>query len=201
MILPSSKIRKNKFVRDILNFIWGDRASAIIEEIKPFITKKDRIMDLGSGLCDVTHTLRGRNYNITAVDIKDLSVFEDLIPIVYDGRKLPFPDDSFDICLLLDMLHHTPNPENIIMEAKRVSKKLIIMENIYQGTRQKYLSFIMDSVTNMEFFDHPHTNKTDTAWKEIFKKFNLHLISAQHHKFWRFFLAATYYLEKPKYRI
>lgn len=43
----------------------------------------------------------------------------------YDGKKIPFPDESFDIILLACVLHHVPHAEHpeLLKECQRVLKK------------------------------------------------------------------------------
>ena len=50
----------------------------------------------------------------------DVSVFD-------FSNQLPFPDNSFDIVISLDVLEHLYAPENLIKEAVRVSKRHLII--------------------------------------------------------------------------
>jgi SAM-dependent methyltransferase len=38
----------------------------------------------------------------------------------YDGRRLPFPDESFDTVLSVQVLEHTPDPAALVVEMARV---------------------------------------------------------------------------------
>lgn len=40
----------------------------------------------------------------------------------YDGNKIPFPDDSFDLVISTQVLEHTPNPLAILNEMARICK-------------------------------------------------------------------------------
>lgn len=76
----------------------------------------------------------------------------------------------------MTVLHHTKNPQKIIEEALRVAKRVIIIEDIYNTSFEKYKTFMLDSIFNFEFFTHPHSNKTDIEWKNYFKEKNIKLI-------------------------
>jgi 2-polyprenyl-3-methyl-5-hydroxy-6-metoxy-1,4-benzoquinol methylase len=47
----------------------------------------------------------------------------------YDGIRIPHSDQSFDVVLLLDVLHHTTDPMSLLREARRVSQKFIIIKD------------------------------------------------------------------------
>ena len=54
------------------------------------------------------------------------------IPVLlYDGKNLPFDDDSFDCVLLIDVLHHDRHPRRLLEEAARVSKEHVIVKDHY----------------------------------------------------------------------
>jgi SAM-dependent methyltransferase len=42
---------------------------------------------------------------------------------LYDGFRLPFNDGSFDTVLSIQVLEHTPNPKQLVLEMARVLKK------------------------------------------------------------------------------
>ena len=49
----------------------------------------------------------------------------------FDGKKLPYADNSFDFCMLIDICHHTTDPEKILKECVRVSRKFILIKDVY----------------------------------------------------------------------
>jgi len=140
--------------------------------------------------------MQREGHNLTPLDVVDQTLSSEVEPLIYNGKKLPFDDNSFNTALILTVLHHTSNPKEILSEAKRVADKIIIVEDIYSNPIQKYLTFIVDSIVNMEFAGHPHSNKSDTEWKTTFNKLGLKLKATRYDRFLLFFRQATYYLEK-----
>lgn len=183
-----------KLIRDRKIGLARDRQS--VELITPFLLNRNEILDIGSGFCRIARILRDKGYQVTPVDIQNLSIVEEIRPIICDGKKLPFTNNSFDTALLLTVLHHTADPEAILKEANRVSKEIIIIEDIYKNTGQKYFTFVMDSLINLEFFGHPHTNKSDVGWKKLFEGLNINLKGSRYKTIWKGFLTAAYFLEK-----
>jgi ubiquinone/menaquinone biosynthesis C-methylase UbiE len=159
-----------------------------------FYQKSDRMLEIGSGNCALTKLLREEGLDIQPLDIKNKSAFPDICPIIYDGQQLPFEDKSFELVQMITMLHHTPKPEEIIKEAQRVGKKLIIMEDLYTNNIQKQLTFFADSLNNWEFIGHPHTNKDDQGWKNCFEELGLEVVEEEHYPFLGIFRQATYVL-------
>ncbi len=50
----------------------------------------------------------------------DASTREKKPDVLYDGKRLPFEDASFDSILCADVLEHTPEPANLVAEMARV---------------------------------------------------------------------------------
>jgi SAM-dependent methyltransferase len=46
--------------------------------------------------------------------------------LLYDGLHIPFPDDSFDVVLLIFALHHADDPAAVLREARRVCRRHVI---------------------------------------------------------------------------
>jgi len=189
-------LQKNNFFRGVVYKLSKARANDIFGKIKPFLNKKSHILDIGAGTCNVCEILLEEGYNIVPLDIQDLSFVNNIKPILYDGDKIPFDDNKFDIALILTVLHHTSYPERIIEEAKRVSRRIIIMEDIYTNIFHKYITYFLDSLLNLEFIGHPHTNKNNKLWKETFDKLGLKIVEARYSSSYLVLRHATYYLEK-----
>ena len=52
------------------------------------------------------------------------------VPVrAFDGERLPDSDDSFDVVLLVDVLHHTPDPVVLLKEARRVARQSVIIKD------------------------------------------------------------------------
>ncbi len=47
----------------------------------------------------------------------------------FDGFHLPFNDDSFDVCMMVDVLHHTKDVTVLLREASRVSKSIVLLRD------------------------------------------------------------------------
>ena len=146
-----------------------------------FYQKGEKILDVGSGNCALNLLTQKAGFNIRGLDISNKSVFSKVKPVVYNGEKFPFKNNEFEISQLITVLHHIKDPEKTINEAVRVSKKIIIMENIYSNIFQKHITFIADSINNWEFSGHPHTNKTDEQWREIFDRNNLKIEKVEYY--------------------
>src|SRR5262249_46849264 len=69
----------------------------------------------------------------------------------YDGHRLPFPDDRFDVVTICDVLHHTSSPEAVLNEALRVLRpggRILIKDHIAFGPWSRLVLLVMDLVGN-----------------------------------------------------
>lgn len=180
------------FLKKWINEKIEYRNKEILKSVLPYLEDDNRILDLGSGTGHTAHSLIKKGYRTVCVDYSDMNIFEDTKPILYDGLRVPFGNKKFDVVLLITVLHHTPNPEKIIQEAARVGKKIIVIEDTYNNVFQKWLTYAMDSIGNMEFVGHPHTNKDDEGWRKVFEKNNLEVVSYSKRSFLWFFESSTY---------
>lgn len=170
---------------------YGSDATYWIRFILPFVAKKDKVLDMGAGRGSITRLLNEK-YKIetTAIGTK-----KPLIPvpgvnlIVYDGKKIPFADNSFDHCVLRAILHHCQNPEKVLLEAKRVTKEnIFVFEDIYEGNWEKSSTYIADSIVNLgnglldNTIFHPRNNKTFDQWLKTFRKLGF---KVEHSEKWR----------------
>ena len=174
------------------------RARIKYDRIAPFIGNEP-ILNIGSGNAGVVNLLQRAGHRVTALDVKNKSRFPEIAPLIYDGHKLPFEDGSFTTVTLLTVLHHCHNPEEIVREATRVcSDTLLIMEDLYNNRYEKALTHFSDSLVNWEFRGHPHSNKSDREWQQVFEKNGLYIDNIIYYRFALFFRQVLYVLKKKK---
>jgi ubiquinone/menaquinone biosynthesis C-methylase UbiE len=189
-------ISKVPLLHEVLCRLARWRVAEKLDELVQYLESTDNIVDVGSGNSVLCHELRTRNYKVIPLDIDNQSFIDSVKPVIYDGVKAPFKDNCFDVALLITVLHHTKMPEQVLAEVVRVSKRIIIIEEIYSNAISKYLTYFIDSVFNFEFFGHPRTNKTDAGWRETFERLRLRLVDANYTKSILVLNRVTYVLEK-----
>ena len=59
---------------------------------------------------------------------KYLAQFPNVYRVCGDGERLPLKDDAFDICWIIEALHHLEDPRRGIDECIRATKKAIIID-------------------------------------------------------------------------
>jgi SAM-dependent methyltransferase len=67
----------------------------------------------------------------------------------FDGAILPFPDNSVDVCMLVDVLHHTSDVSVLLREATRVSARFVLLKDHLRESSFDYATLrFMDWVGN-----------------------------------------------------
>jgi SAM-dependent methyltransferase len=174
---------------------WKIDARRKLGWMRPYIPKDARIIDIGSGPGSLLQIMRQNAYHIDGLDIQDSAYNKRLKAKIYDGTRMPYEDQAYDIALLSTMLHHTPDPDHIITEAARIAARLIIIEDVYDGPVTEWLTKRVDSVMNLEFRGHPHSNRSDAQWRASFATMDLSLTAAHIHPVAGIFRQAVYILD------
>lgn len=174
---------------------WKMDAKRKLDWMQDWLGASDKMIEIGSGPGSVLDVMRGHDYDVDGLDIRDSSYREDLQPHIYDGKKMPFKAQSYDVALLPTILHHTPDPDDIIRESARIARRLIIIEDVYEGRFMEWLTKRMDSLMNLEFFGHPHSNRSDRQWRSSFAYMGLTLRHASLHRVGGIFKQAVYVVE------
>ena len=174
---------------------WKLDAARKLRWMEKWLTYMGQHIEIGSGPGSVLDVMRKDNYHIDGLDIRDTSYRDDLKPFLYNGQRMPFKEAAYDTALLPTVLHHTPDPEHIIVEAMRISKRVIIIEDVYEGRFMEWLTKRFDSLMNLEFKGHPHSNRTDKEWQATFERLGLSVEHRSIHRIAGIFKQAVYVLE------
>lgn len=97
----------------------------LYQAVQKFATQiEGDILDFGCGSRPYEHLFK-KAKTYTGVDIKvsGHSHLNSKVDIFYDGKKLPFADNSFDCIVSFEVFEHVFNIEDIFSELSRVLKK------------------------------------------------------------------------------
>ena len=118
----------------------------------------------------------GSASGIERVGVDDPRAAQSRIPVEpFDGKTLPFAEQSFDASLIVDVLHHSDDPEALLGEAVRVSRSLVVIKDHVRDARLSAprLRF-MDCVGNRRHgVSLPHNYWPTDRWHDAFR--NLHI--------------------------
>ena len=192
---PKSNFWKTPVLGSFAFWLWRLDAKRKLRRLQKHLKYLDQHIEIGSGTGSVLSVMRKQNYYVDGLDFADNSFHEDLKPIVYNGRMMPFAKDVYDTALLLTVLHYTEDPEGILREAGRIAKRIVVIENVYDRRVMEWLTKGFCSLMNFEFIGHPHNNRTHAQWIETFEKMDLKLWHKSTYRVGGIFKQAIYVLK------
>lgn len=130
-----------------------------IELVMKYAGKNDKILDVGGGEGAYSEELIKRGYCSVCVDINDeyikTSKKRGVESYAMDATSLDFPDNSFDIVLLFEVIEHIEDFIKVLNEAKRVSRRLILI-TVPNCTGINELLFLNLTYDHLLARDHVH---------------------------------------------
>ncbi len=147
-------------------------------DCQDFIAPGSKILDLGCGSGIVGKKFQDYfKSEVVGIDIKDNRL--EKIPFqLFDGKRIPYPENSFDVVLINFVLHHAGAPVDLLKEAKRVARKIIIYEDLPEGFFSRLLCWF-HGVSFDKIWGNPNRTsfRTRNVWKKIFSELGLSLVS------------------------
>ncbi len=149
------------------------RFRVLSEHLTKLIPSKVCVLDVGCGSGQIDRFILEHRKDIK-IDGVDVLVREGAAIAVteYDGNTLPCEDSSYDVVMFIDVLHHTENVHRLLEEAKRVSRKFVILkDHTLAGFLAKQRLNFMDKVGNRRFgVTLPYNYYTKSEWLDVFEK-------------------------------
>jgi len=189
-----------------LQILQRFRASQKYRRISPYLPESSnqiRVLDLGAGEGYLGEHIRDRTgAEVWLADVLPMNRTQ-LPSTLYDGRKLPFADDAFDVVVLYFVLHHCEDQHAVLREAVRTCRgRVIIVESVYETSRDLRVLTFLDTLANrwrsggrMRSQEEHLLFRTDAEWRRIFRDMR---ISLRKHATWGRFVhkQVLYVLEK-----
>jgi SAM-dependent methyltransferase len=111
--------------------VFGRRARVLADALAPLIPAEARsVLDIGCGDGTIAGLLAQRRPELAIEGVEVTPRPTCNIPCrAFDGEQLPVPDRSFDVCLFVDVLHHTTDVTQLLREAARVSRSSVVLKD------------------------------------------------------------------------
>jgi SAM-dependent methyltransferase len=115
-------------------------------------------------------------------DMQTLDIYSTSHPTfkhtVYDGKTMPFPESNFCVVSFIDVLHHIEDIVSLLAQARRVTKKYILIKDHRYEKRWE-----LNSLKIQDWFGNvntgcplPHNFLKDGEWQKIFDYLNLKVL-------------------------
>lgn len=127
---PDTDFYKDHFQKDYKNFEFSQKMEARCKKIRKLIAKRDspKLCDVGCGTGVFLDIAKGYGFSVCGVEInKELVGFakDNFSVDVFFGRleEIKFPNDSFDVVTLWDMIEHIAQPSRLLKEINRILRR------------------------------------------------------------------------------
>ncbi len=141
-------------------------------EIAKLLPVNASVLDIGCGDGQITQSLGKARPDIQIKGLETVPRKNPRISVAtFDGVTLPYPDNSFDIVLLVDVLHHANHPFALLSEAHRVAKQsLIIKDHTMDGFLAGPILAFMDNIGNARHeIPLPYHYWPEGTWRRAFR--------------------------------
>lgn len=141
------------------------------------------VLDVGCGNGQIASNLQGRlptGSQIRGVDV--LVRPHTYVPVTpFDGRRLPFENESFDYVMLIDVLHHTLNIEELLAECLRVSRRGVwlkdhLCNNLWDSFRLHLLDWVGNWAHGVNL---PYNYLSNDQWESLFERLKVQPLRRQ----------------------
>jgi SAM-dependent methyltransferase len=143
---------------------------------------KGKVLDLGCGDGDYAKRLKDLGFNVIAGDI-DIARFRYKNEIEFKRcditKEMPFPADSFDYVLLMEVVEHLRNPYLVLPEINRIIKNngILVLSTPNILNLSSRARFLFEGA--YDFFREPPLDQAKNPQEVIF---NLHLVPYRYHE-------------------
>jgi SAM-dependent methyltransferase len=156
--------------------VFSRRVRVLAESLSARIPPGSAVLDIGCGDGTIGNLLAERGSEVFIEGVEFAARPQCRISCrPFDGAKLPFADGSFDVCLFVDVLHHTDDPSILLREARRVTRRFVLIKDHLSenGLDFKTLQF-MDWVGNRPHGVRlPYNYLSHKQWEATFAKCGL----------------------------
>ena len=176
-LAPATQLRVVPLIRDIHEArVHSRRVTILARHLAEIMPHAAAVLDIGAGDGLLASHVLAVRQDLQWTGVDALARPNARIPVqIFDGRRLPFDDRTFDVALFVDVLHHTDDPMSILREAIRVSRRnVVIKDHLREGFLAGPTLRFMDWVGNAGWgVSLPYNYWTEHQWNRAFGELSL----------------------------
>jgi SAM-dependent methyltransferase len=128
--------------------VFNRRVQVLAKHLAHALPRNATVLDVGCGDGQIDRAIMAERPDVKIEGVDILIRPKTHIPVTpFDGQRLPFPDDAFDIVQFVDVLHHTDDPLVLLREAKRVARRGIVIKDhgrdgLFAGATLRFMDWV-----------------------------------------------------------
>jgi SAM-dependent methyltransferase len=157
-------------------YVHRHRVKVLRGQLSAMIPHQSIVLDLGCGDGLLARALLDSRLDLSVRGMDVMPRSESLIPVeFFNGHRIPLADDSVDIVMIVDVLHHTKDPLVLLAEAARVAKRSVLLkDHLCQGIFAASTLRFMDWIGNCRHgVSLPYNYLTREQWLAAFRSAQL----------------------------
>ena len=112
------------------NLVYPRRVRRLVALLPELIPDYSTVLDVGCGDGLIAKLLASARPDISVHGLEVKRRPQSHIPVTeFDGSTIPFPDSSFDVVMLIDVVHHAEHGHALLREVSRVSRQRVVIKD------------------------------------------------------------------------
>ncbi len=161
-------------------FIFQRRARILSTFLAELVPAGSTVLDVGCGNGVIGHLVKQMKPTVLIQGLEVTPRPSCLIECTFfNGAIIPMRDASVDVCMFVDVLHHTLNIEELLKEARRVARHyVLIKDHLCESKFDNLVLSVMDWAGKLAHGVRLKYNYQSRAqWDELFRSSGLKIVS------------------------